>query len=79
MQKNAYSLAKIGADPAENEQHIAESLTKFRDVTAWSASYFSELSLSAIGSGSDSAGTDDDGSHVFPLRNLDPGFAGTQS
>ena len=34
MLKNAYYLlAKIGADTAENEQHVAEVLTKFRDVT----------------------------------------------
>ena len=30
MMKNAYLLAKIGADPAENEQRVAEMLTKFR-------------------------------------------------
>ena len=29
MLKNAYSLAKIGGDTAENEQHFAEILTKF--------------------------------------------------
>ena len=28
-----YFLAKFGADTAENEQHFAELLTKFRDVT----------------------------------------------
>ena len=30
MLKGAYLLAKIGADPAENEQHLAEILTTFR-------------------------------------------------
>ena len=29
MLKNAYLLAKIGADTAEHEQHFAETLTKF--------------------------------------------------
>ena len=29
MLKNAYFLAKIGADTAENEQHFAEILPKF--------------------------------------------------
>ena len=29
MLKNAYLLANIGADTAENGQHFAESLTKF--------------------------------------------------
>ena len=28
MLKNAYFLAKIGADTAENEQHFAENLPK---------------------------------------------------
>ena len=28
MLKNAYLLAKIGADTAENEQHVAEIFTK---------------------------------------------------
>ena len=28
MLKNAYLLAKIGADPAENEQHFADNLPK---------------------------------------------------
>ena len=31
MLQNAYLLAKIGADPAENEQHFAEILQKFMD------------------------------------------------
>ena len=34
MLKNAYLLAKIGADTVENEQHFAENLKTFRDVTA---------------------------------------------
>ena len=29
MPKNAYLFAKVGADTAENEQNIAEFLTKF--------------------------------------------------
>ena len=29
MRKNAYLLAKIGADTAENEQHFAENLPTF--------------------------------------------------
>ena len=33
MLKNAYLLAKIGVDTAENEQQFADILTKFRDVT----------------------------------------------
>ena len=33
MLKNAYSLAKIGADTPESEQNFAEILTKFRDAT----------------------------------------------
>ena len=33
MLKNAYLLAKIGADTAENEQTFADILRKFRDVT----------------------------------------------
>ena len=32
MLNKAYLLAKIVADTAENAQHVAESLTKFRDV-----------------------------------------------
>ena len=32
MQKNAYFLAKIGADTAENEQHFAEILPIGRRV-----------------------------------------------
>ena len=34
MLQNAYFLAKIGADTAENEQHFAEILSTFRDVTS---------------------------------------------
>ena len=34
MLKNAYFPAKIGADTAENKQHFAGILTKFRDMTA---------------------------------------------
>ena len=33
MLKNANLLVKIGADTAENEQHVAEISTGFRDVT----------------------------------------------
>ena len=33
MLQIAYFLAKIGADTAENEQHVAEMLAKLRDVT----------------------------------------------
>ena len=33
MLRNAYLLAKIGSDTAENEQTFAEHLMKFRDVT----------------------------------------------
>ena len=33
MLENAYVLAKIGADTAENEQHFAESLPIGRRVT----------------------------------------------
>ena len=32
MLKNAYLLVKIGADTAENEQHLAERLPTFLDV-----------------------------------------------
>ena len=37
MLQNAYFLAKIGADPAENEQHFAEVLPKTANYpTGWS-------------------------------------------
>ena len=35
MLKNAYFLAKIGADTAENEQHFAEILPIGRRVADW--------------------------------------------
>ena len=38
MLQNAYFLAKIGADTAENEQHFAEILPIGRRVTTASAS-----------------------------------------
>ena len=42
MLKNAYLLAKIGADTAENEQNFAVMLTTFREVTSpWLALRFS--------------------------------------
>ena len=34
MLQNAYFVAKIGADTAENERTFADILTKFRDVMA---------------------------------------------
>ena len=33
--KNAYLLAKVGTDTAENERTFSEISTKFRDVTAF--------------------------------------------
>ena len=39
MLQNAYFLAKIGADTAENEQHFAEILPKFGNYpTGWTES-----------------------------------------
>ena len=38
MLKDAYSLAKIGADTAENELNFDEILTKFRDVSGGTTS-----------------------------------------
>ena len=36
MMQNAYLLAKIGADTAENEQHFAEILPKIPPRRPWS-------------------------------------------
>ena len=50
MLQNAYFLAKIGADTAENEQHFAEILPVGPQSKSWSSAESTDSGVEAIAS-----------------------------
>ena len=55
MLQNAYLLAKIGADTAENEQHFAENLPKIGNYPTFAWSFLVRASQRGLTSGGDRA------------------------